>query len=423
MRHALTNCLLIDGTGVPPREAVIIIDASKIEAIYTPLEAAVHLEGIETLDLRGKTVMPGIIDAHTHLTYHRHEYSLILQQMNESLELNTLSASANAKHIVEAGCTALGDGACRGHIASAIRDAQVSGLIVGPKVVAAGQMISGAGGIGDHTAAWGLHENETYLGVTANGPDDVRRLVRMQIRQGVDWVKVTASGTPGNTWIGGDTQDLSYHEIRAAVEEAAKFGKPVHAHAHDENGIKDAVRAGVISIHSGEFADEEALELMAKTGCIFVPTVSWLHFRVNDEYARAYLRSFNAQGSDIQNFKSACARAYDEACRAIELAAKIGARIGVGSDGAHVFPPYDVCIEMKYLQDIGIPALDVIEAATQNSAIAVGRGDSWGSLTPTKDADLLVVDGDPSKDVSILLDKRRILAIMQSGRFIKRAGI
>lgn len=420
-RYVLTNCRLIDGTGSEPStNTTIVIEDERIAGIYYG-GSAPFFPDAEILDLAGRTVMPGLIDAHTHITYHRDEYSLILQQMTESLESNTLTAAANARHILEGGCTAIGDGACRGAIGSAIRDAVASGLIKGPKVVAAGQMISGSGGIGDHTAAWGLHENQSYLGVTANGVDEIRSVVRAQLRRGVDWVKVTASGTPGNTWIGGDVQDLNYQEMRAAVAEAAKFGKSVHAHAHDRQGIKDAVRAGVISIHSGEFADEVSLELMAKTGCVFVPTLSWLHFRVNDEYCRAYLRSGQTREADVRKFKDACQRAFDAGCRATLKALEIGATIGIGSDGAHVFPPYDVALEMKYIQDLGVPSLKVIQAGTQNSAIAVGRRDRWGTVHVDKDADLLIVDGDPSNDIAVLLDKSKLLGIMQSGRFVKRS--
>ena len=363
--------------------------------------------------------MPGLIDAHTHLTYHAKEYALILQQMNESLEFNTLKAAENAKLILESGCTAVGDGACRGHIASAIRDAVAKGVIPGPKVVAAGQMLSGSGGIGDHTGAWGYIEDESYLGTIVNGVEEVRAAVRKQIRAGVDWVKVTASGTPGNPWIDGDTQDLSYEEIGAAVRETAKFGKPVHAHAHDAGGIKDAARAGVISLHSGEFADDEGLALMAETGCVFVPTIAWLHFRINEDYAHAFTRSGGADSKDVEKFIDRCAQAYEACADTVRRAQAAGTPIGVGSDAAHVFPPYDLVFEMEYLQDLGLSAMEVITAATQVSARAVGRGESWGTLEAGKAADLLVVDDDPSQDVRVLKDKDRIVLIMQDGQVRK----
>ncbi len=412
---AIVNARLVDGTGVDARDGWgLIVEDGRIgrSAASASLEIAPDME---VIDAAGRTVMPGLIDAHTHLTYHAGEYALILQQMNESLEFNTLKAAENAARILETGCTAVGDGACRGRIGTAVRDAVARGVIRGPKVVAAGQMLSGSGGIGDHSAAWGRHENETYLGVTVNGVEEVRAAVRRQVRAGVDWVKVTASGTPGNTWIDGDTQDLSFEEIDAAVREAAKFGKPVHAHAHDPNGIKDAVRAGVISLHSGEFADDEGLALMAEAGCVLVPTAAWLRFRLDEDYARVFTRSAGADPKDVRVFIDRCREASDACADTVRRARSAGTPIGVGSDAAHVFPPYDLVAEMAHLQDLGLPAMEVIRAATQVAARAVGRSEAWGTLEEGKAADLLIVDGDPCRDVRALRDKEKIVLIMQDG--------
>lgn len=415
----ITNARLIDGTGAAPKErsGLRIVDGRIAEIGAT--DSLDMPPDTQVFDAAGRVVMPGLIDAHTHLTYHAKEYALILQQMNESVEFNTLKAAENAKLILETGCTAVGDGACRGHIASAIRDGVAKGVIEGPKVVAAGQMLSGSGGIGDHTGAWGYIEDDSFLGITVNGIEEVQAAVRRQIRSGVDWVKVTASGTPGNPWIDGDTQDLSYEEIRAAVREAAKFGKPVHAHAHDPNGIKDAVRAGVISLHSGEFADDEGLALMAETGCVFIPTIAWLHFRIDEEYAQAFTRSGSTEPADVKRFIDRCGQAYEACADAVRRGQAAGTPIGVGSDAAHVFPPYDLAFEMEYLQDLGMSAMDVITAATQTSARAVGRGETWGTLEAGKAADLLIVNGDPSEDVRVLKDKDKIVLIMQDGQVRK----
>ncbi len=416
---ALINGRLIDGTGEAPRDGWgLLVDGPTIQAVgpghalHRPADATV-------IDVGGRTVMPGLIDAHTHLTYHVSEYALILQQMNELLEMTAIKATQNARMILETGCTAIGDGGCRGNTAACIRDAVQQGLIPGPKVVAAGQMLSGTGGIADHTAAWGYHENETYLGIVVNGGPQMREAVRKQMRLGVDWVKVTASGTPGNLWIDGRTQDLGYEEILAAVQEAAKFGKPVHAHAHDRNGLKDAVRAGVISVHSGEFADQAGLELMKARGCFFIPTIAWLHFRAQEKYAREYTRAYKLTDAQIQRFIDDCREAY-EACReTIRLAHRLGTPMAIGSDGAHVFPPFDLAYEMEYFQDLGIPPLEILTAATKHSARAIGRGDVWGTLEPGKAADILVVDGDPSRDVRVLRDKSRLVMIVQDGRVVK----
>ena len=415
----LANGLLIDGTGREPQPGWgLVVDGKKIQSVG-PMGSLSVPANAEVFDLGGWTLMPGLIDAHTHLTYHKSEYALILQQMNESLELNTIKAVENARVILETGCTAIGDGGCRGNIAVAIRDAVKDGMIPGPKVVAAGPMLSGSSGIMDHTAAWGYYDHDAFLGTCVNGPQEVRTAVRKQMRAGVDWVKVTASGIPGHPWIRAHVQDLVYDEIVAAVEEAAKFGKKVHAHAHDPIGPKQAALAGAISVHSGEYLDEEGMALLKESGCIFVPTIAWLHFRSDEDYARQVTRVYHPTEEQLQEFIDDCHKGYEAGCEAIRIAHKIGAPMAVGSDGAHVFPPFDLVYEMEYYQEQGILPLEIITAATKISAMAIDRGDVWGTLEPGKAADVLVVDGDPSTDIRILRDKSRIVMMLQGGRMVK----
>ena len=416
---ALVNGRLIDGTGAAQRDGWgVVVRDGKIHSLG-PVGSLSLPADAEVLDVEGRTIMPGLIDPHTHLTYHAGEYGLVLQQLNESLELNTIRAVETAKLLLETGCTAIGDGGTRGNISVAIRDAVAEGIIPGPKVVASGQIISGSGGLQDHTFVPGYTEDAAFLGTVVNGPLEVRTVVRKQVRAGVDWVKISVSGVPGSRHIDGHTQDLEYDEIQAAVQEAAKFGKTVHAHAHDSNGLKDAVRAGVISLHSGEFVDDEGLELMKEHNSVFVPTIAWLHFRGHTDYAREYSRAFKLNDAQLQQFVDECLEAY-EACRdAIVKAHRIGTPTAVGSDGAHTFPPYDIALEMEYFQELGIPPLQVITDATKVAAQAVNRSDDWGTLEPGKAADVLIVDGDPSADVKILKDKSRIVMILQDGRKVK----
>ena len=418
---ALVNARVFDGTGSPVQEeAGVIIKDAKVHAVG-PMRGLRLPDDARIIDLEGRTVLPGLIDAHTHVTYHAGEYGLLLQQMNESLEFNAIKAAENATAILATGCTAVGDGGCRGQIGVATREAVKKGVIDGPKIVAAGQMLCGSSGIQDHTAAWGYYDDTAFLGTVVNGPQEVRTAVRKQVRSGVDWVKVTASGTPGNAWIGGRTQDLNLEEMRAAVEEARKFGKLVHAHAHDPQGLRDAVEAGVVSLHSGEFADQEGLQRMKETGCVFLATIAWLDFRTEDHYVERYLRSYEATAEDRARFIDECAEAYEAAREAIVLAYRLGTPLGIGTDAAHVFPPYDIAHEMDYHQRLGVGPRDVLRAATLGSATALGRQDQWGSLEPGKAADLLVVNGRPDEDVTVLRAKDRIEVIMQDGRLVKDA--
>jgi imidazolonepropionase-like amidohydrolase len=415
----LINGRLIDGTGKEPLDDCgIVVKGANISAVGPSQSLPVPADA-QVIDVGGRTIMPGLIDAHTHLTYHYSEYRLLLQQLNESLEMNTIKAIQSAKIILETGCTAIADGGSRGSIGIAVRDAVSQGLIPGPKVAAAGQIICGSAGIMDHTFTFGYVDDDVFLGTAVNGPQEVRTTVRKQVRQGVDYVKVAASGVPGSKTMDGKTQDLSYEEVLAAVQEASKFGKRVHAHAHDSSGIKDVIRSGVMSLHSGEFVDEEGLHLMKDMDCVFVPTIAWLHFRSKDEYAREPARATKASEEEIEWFIQDCREAY-EACReAIVKAYRIGTPIAIGSDGAHVFPPFDVVYEMEYFQELGVPPLEIITAATKMAAKAIGRSDVWGTLEPGKAADILVVDGDPSQNISVLRDKSHIVMMLQDGRVAK----
>jgi imidazolonepropionase-like amidohydrolase len=415
----LINGRLIDGTGKEPLDGCgIVVKGASISAVGPSQSLPVPADA-QVIDVGGRTIMPGLIDAHTHLTYHVSEYGLMLQQMNESLEMNALKAAESARVILETGCTAIGDGASRGKVGMAIRDGVKQGLIPGPKVVAAGQIISGSAGIGDHTSEWGYFDNDVFLGTAVNGPQEVRTMVRKQIRQGVDYVKVAASGVPGNKIMDGRTQDLSYEELVTAVQEAAKFGKRVHAHAHDPAGIKDVARSGIMSLHSGEFVDEEGLHVMKEMDCVFVPTIAWLHFRIKEEYAREYTRAYKPTEDQVAWFIEDCRQAYESCREAIVKAYQIGTPTAIGSDGAHVFPPFDVVYEMEYFQELGVSPLQIITAATKMAAQAIGRQDVWGTLEPGKAADILVVTGDPSENISVLRDKSHIVMMLQDGQVVK----
>jgi len=420
-RLVLINGRLIDGTGEKPRDGWgILVEGTRI-SVVAPTSSLPAESAAKVVDVQGMTIMPGLIDAHTHLTYHAKEQSRMMQQMTETIELNTVRAALNAKQILETGCTAIGDGGTRSNIATAIRDAVAEGIIPGPKVIAAGQIISGSGGLADYWTPWGELHNETLLGVAVDGPDAVRATVRQQIRSGVDWVKVSASGVPAYPWIPATTQDLEFDELQSAVQEAAKFGKKVHAHAHDTNGLKDAVRAGVISLHSGEYVDDEGLELMRERGCVLVPTIAWLHFRAEEGYMRDFTRSVKLSDEQIAHYVSDCQDAYETCREAIKKAYRMGVPLGVGSDAAHTFPPFDLVREMEYFQDLGIPGSHIISCATKLSAQAVGMAAKWGTLEPGKAADVIVVAGDPAEDVSVLRDKSRVVMILQDGRLIKQA--
>jgi imidazolonepropionase-like amidohydrolase len=413
MESVLIGGTLIDGTGRDPiANAGVVVKEGRIQAAG-PADRLAYGRDAEVVDVAGLSIMPALIDIHTHLTYHGDQPNVWQLEFKESVELNTLKAARNAAHILQTGFLSIGDGGCRGYIGPAIRDGVAQGVIAGPQIVAAGPILTGTAGLLDGMPAWIRLESDQALGMTVNGVDDVRRAVRTQVKGGVDWIKVSASGVAGSPYTSAETEDLSAEEIRAAVVEAKKYGKPVHAHAHSREGIRAAVEAGVLSLHSGEFADEEVLLAMREKGIAFSPTIAWLHARCLPGYVLARDPAFVAEAW----------RAYAAAKVSVVAARKLGVKMAMGSDAAHRFHHVpDGVLELEYYQELGWPALEVIGAATKTAAEAINRGESVGTLQAGKVADILVVDGPVAEDIRVLRDKRNIKRMLQAGRELALAA-
>jgi imidazolonepropionase-like amidohydrolase len=359
------------------------------------------------VDADGLTIMPGLVDAHTHLTYHASQPNAWRQETEEPVELTAVKAATNARAILAMGFTTIADGGCRGLVGPAIRDAIAQGIVPGPRVVAAGQILCGTAGLLDSTPPWVRYENPTSLARVVDGASAVRRAVRAQVKGGVDFVKVAASGVAGSPYSDAETDDLGADEIRAAVREAAKHRRWVHAHAHSAASVLAAARAGVRSLHSGEFADDEALAAMREHGVVLAVTIAWLHARCLPGYVLA---------ESDPAFRAEARRAFLAGTRVLVRARELGVKVAIGTDAAHrFFHVPDGVLELEYLQALGYPPLEVIRAATATAADAIARADHVGTLEPGKLGDVLIVDGDLAGDVRVLRDKRRIVRLLKGG--------
>lgn len=402
----LRGGLVIDGTGSEPRrDLVVSIVDGRIESLGPT--AGRPAGDAEIVDVEGRAILPGLVDSHTHLTYHPELPDVWALEQKESVELNTFYAGRNAAWILATGVTSIGDGGCRGYIGPAVRDAVRLGLIAGPEVVAAGPMICGTAGLLDAVPPWADHRNASSLGMIADGPERVRAAVRQQVKGRVDWIKVAASGVAGSPFSSARTDDLGFDDIRAAVIEAARYGKLVHAHAHSRNGILAAVRAGVVSMHSAEYIDDECLDAMLAAGTIFSPTIAWLHVRSMEQFKAPADPAFRREAWE----------AFDRSRAMIGEARRRGVTIALGTDASHRFPHVpSAVLEMEYFEALGYSPLEVIRAATQDAAAAIGQAASKGRIAPGFDADLLVVDGNPAEGVRVLRDPRNLWRIYQRGR-------
>ena len=242
--------------------------------------------------------------------------------------------------------------------------------------------------------------------MTVNSVDEVRRAVRVQVKGGVDWIKVSASGVAGSRFASAETEDLSADEIVAAASKHASTASGP-CPCPFSGGCTRRRRAGALSLHSGEFVDEEILLLMREKGIIFSPTVAWLHARCLPGYVLAQDPAFVEEAW----------RAYAAAKISIVKARELGVKMAMGSDASHRFHHVpDGALELEYYQELGWPALEVITAATKTAAEAINRVMSRGTLAPGKLADILVVEGPVAEDVRVLRDKRNIKWMFQAGR-------
>ena len=371
---------LIDGRGSSPIEdALLVIDQDIIrdvgEASDFPIPA-----GAEVIDLTGKTVLPGLIDAHVHLFLEPVADPLSLA-IQESDNMSTVRAVRNAAKTLRAGITTVRDMGWRSFASLDLRNAVAQGIVPGPRILASGQFLTMTGG-----HAWSC-------GLEVDGPDELRKGARLQLKAGADLIKLMATGgilTPG---VEPGSPQLNEEEMRAAITEAVNAGKPTAAHAQGTNGIKNAIRAGITSIEHGMLLDEEAVEMMLERGVYLVPTLAapyWINLRGLDAGIPEYIWAKNKKVTERHQ-------------ASFQMALKAGVKIAMGTDAGTPFNEHGHNqLELKLMMEQGMNSMQAIVAATQNAAELLGIGTQVGTITKGKQADLLVLNRDPLKDITAL---------------------
>jgi len=393
----LKNITLINGTGhLPQANVVLAIRDGKI--LYTgPSSGWSDVEEAITLDLRGRFVLPGLIDAHVHLSGSGEADSQFRAE-DGAMALKILS---NAQKNLAAGITTVRDLGGWNELEFVVRDWIQRGEFAGPRMCLAGRFIS-------ITEAGADYYEGMYR--VADGVDEIRRAVREQVKHGADLIKIgvtgavlVESGVPGATHFNED-------EIQALVQEAEKFGRRVAAHAHGADGIRKALQAGVNTIEHGTFLfqNPEAIQFMAEHGIFLVPTlkVGWDIIQASDSKIPQWIKDKN---NILQ----------DNAESTLRMAYKAGVPIAMGSDvGTPLNYHGENGLEVYWMQHAGMSATDAIVAATGNAARALGW-DSWmGTLEAGKVADLIVIDSHPLDDLRIFADKKHLQFVMKDGKVV-----
>ena len=379
---------LIDGTGSAPRldQAVYVEDSRTVgvgPATEIPTDA-------DVVDLSGSTVLPGLIDCHVHLVFSHSEYPLgdLLAEDDQQLLLRGVAA---ARQALRAGITTVRDLGGRGGVTFRLRDAVASGLIPGPRILAAGSPITTTRG------------HCYFLGLEADGQAAVRAAARRELDSGANCLKIMATGgrmTPG-TDIG--RAQYTADEIRVAVEEAYRARVTLAAHALGTAGIRNATEAGVTTIEHCNWLtpdgrvelDETVAARMAERGIAVVPTLVPL--------ARS------------------AAVVREQVVRSVRRIRELGVRVVTGTDAGVALTPFDsLPSELELLvSEVGLSPLEAIQAATGDAARAIGIADTVGTLQPGRAADLIAVDGDPSVRIA---DLRAVRRVIKGGRTLVRDG-
>jgi imidazolonepropionase-like amidohydrolase len=389
----LTRARLIDGSGAAPLENVSLILDERIQAILPEGHPDGH-PGPDTLDLGGCTVIPGLINAHVHLTMDNEAHDPYEALLKEPPAVTALRAAARTRRMLEAGVTTARDLGGMNYIELALRDLIASGEIPGPRLLCAGKQITMTGGQG-----W-------PIGRECDGPDEVRKAAREQLKAGADLVKLMATGgvlTPG---VEPGTSQLDEDELRAGVSEAHKAGRRTAAHAQGLEGVKAALRAGVDTIEHGIFLDEEAVAMMKDRQVVFVPTLT-----------PAYrIMQAGLQGGMSREVMKKMNRVNAAILVSFQLAWRAGVILAVGSDGGTPFNPHeDILTELCLMVEAGLSPMDAIRAATWGSARALGLEGETGTLEPGRRADLLVLAGDPLADINAIA---RVVYVIQGGKVV-----
>ncbi|MFT3954640.1 MAG: amidohydrolase family protein [Piscinibacter sp.] len=411
-----TNVRILDGSGTLPWSGSVLVQGNRIRQLSRG-SAALAGSGATVIDGAGATLMPGLVEAHTHFSWNDAATLAGIQTM--PLEEHVLWCAKVAKRYLEAGFTSCVGAACaKPRLDVVIRNAINSGQIPGPRYLAASQEITVPGGLGDETLPH-LPFPEFSFGVNVNGAEDMRRAVRMFLKYGVDSIKLNLSGDNFTPQSPADTTWMTDAEVAAAMEEVRLRGKRGSAHARSAASVKQALRHGIDVIYHASFSDTETLDMLeaAKDRVFIAPGIAILYAMLNEAEAWGITRAMATDmGYQVE---------WEAALESLQKMHKRGIRILFGGDYGFAFTPHcqnarDLEFFVKYL---GFTPMEAIRCATMYGGQIMMRGHELGLVKEGFLADLLLVDGDPLANLAILRDPKRVLAVMKDGRFAKRPAL
>jgi imidazolonepropionase-like amidohydrolase len=396
-------------SGTVLENQIILVRDDRITAVGKTVAIP---SGAEIIELSSMTVLPGLIDCHTHLADGmRDPHGDPLSYLKKTAAEVAFESVPNARATLEAGFTTVRDvGAYRALNDVAMRDAIARGDFPGPRMFVAGAYVTITGGAGALTGAapdvqlpWDLHYGQ------ADSPWEVRAVVRKLANQGVDHIKILSSGAVLTHGSNPNSQEFTLEELQAAVDEASHFHLRVAAHAHSKEGIKNAIRAGVASVEHAEMLDDEAIALAKVHG-------TYLDMDIYDEECIEADAKRGGIPPDFIEHDAELGRIQRESFRkAVQAAVKMA----FGTDSG-VCPYGQSALQFAYMVKYGMTPMQAVQAATNSAADLIGKSDMIGSLQPGKLADIVAVSGDPLRNIRLL---ENVSFVMKGGKVYKPAGL
>lgn len=385
-------------------DQIILIRDNKIDTVGSNITIPT---GAKIVDLSHSTVLPGLIDCHTHLADGAHDSEPMSIFQKTAAEL-ALESVPNARAMLESGFTTVRDvGTYRALGDVALRDAINRGDIIGPRMYVAGAYVTITGGAGsdsglapDVTLPWDMHYGE------ANSPWEVRQVIRKLASRGVDHIKILSSGAVLTHGSNPHSQEFTLEELQAAVDEASHFGLRVESHAHSPEGIKNAIRAGVASVEHATMIDDEGIALAKQHG-------TYLDMDIYDEEC---IQEEGKQGKMPKDFLEHDAELGQIQRDNFRKAVAAGAKMSFGTD-AGVCPYGTSAKQFAFMVKYGMTAMQAIQAATTNAADLLGHSKEVGSIKHGKYADIIAVSGDPLSDIRLL---ENVQFVMKDGKVYKQ---
>ncbi|MBU2514247.1 amidohydrolase family protein [bacterium] len=401
--------ILIDGNGQKPISDAIVIITGNIIA-YAGKASTVEIpQNVTEIDITGNVIMPGLIDSHVHLQ------GLLTTDPKELImvppEVRAIRSTTDLLNLLDAGYTAVRD--CGDLNAIYLKTAVSEGSIIGPRIFACGTMICQTAGHGDpfHSLPeeWVIQRGLVEI---ADGADQCRQAARKQLRRGADFIKICTTGGVLSERDAPAMSQYTIEEIRALTETAYAGGVMVSTHAQGATGIKNALKAGVDIIEHGSLADDEAIEMMVKQDTMLVPTLS----------LGRVLASLKPGSGVPALYIDKAKRVVEEKIKTFDKSWRSGIRIGCGSDflSDPISPMGENAVELEHQVKSGRSTMDVIVSATKINSQILGAEDRIGTIEKGKLADLIIIDGNPLEDISILRNRSKIVRVYKNGKLMPR---